>query len=248
MKRVASLFVVLCALLWSGMSRADDKTITLTSLDWPPYTSATLQAQGASAAVAKAAFEAMGYKLKIEFYPWSRAVDLAKNSKSHMGYFPEYYSADNAKTFTYSDAMGKGPLGFAERADAPVTWSKLSELASKKIGVVQDYVNTDEFDGMVAAKQLKVDVATDDSKNLLKLGGGRVDLAVVDQNVMNYLLNNDKDVKSLKGKIKFNSKLLEDKKLFICFKKGPAGDKVAKVFNDGLKKINVEQIMSQYLK
>ncbi|MBB5019274.1 polar amino acid transport system substrate-binding protein [Chitinivorax tropicus] len=227
---------------------ADDKTITLTSLEWPPYTGQALQNQGASAAVAKAAFEAMGYKLKIEFYPWSRAVGLVKTSKTHMGYFPEYHSTDNAKTFHYSDPIGKGPLGFAERADAPISWSRLSDLASKKIGVVQDYVNTDEFDGMVAAKQLKVDVATDDSKNLLKLGGGRIDLAVVDQNVMNYLLSNDKDLKSLKGKLKFNGKLLEDKNLFICFKKGPEGEKLAKLFNDGLKKINVDQIMGQHLK
>ena len=46
--------------------------------------------------------------------------------------------------------MGSGPLGFAELSIHPIQWSALPDLANYKIGVVSGYVNTAEFDEMVA--------------------------------------------------------------------------------------------------
>ncbi|QNM98577.1 substrate-binding periplasmic protein [Chitinimonas koreensis] len=229
------------------MAVAQAQTVKLASLDWPPYTGAKLPDQGASAAVAKAAFKAMGYDLVIEFYPWSRAVDSGKSDPAFAGYFPEYDSADVRKEFTLSEPMGSGPLGLAQRVDAPVSWSSIADLASKKVGVVQDYVNTAEFDARVAAKQQKVDVAPDDSRNLLKLGSGRNDLAVVDSNVFAYLMKTDPQLKPFAGKLAMNPKIMEDKKLYVCFKKNAEGQKWAKIFNDGLKKIDVKAIMAKHL-
>ncbi len=228
-------------------AQADNKTITLASLEWPPYTGAKLTEQGASVAVAKAAFKAMGYELKVQFFPWSRAVQLGKSDPGYAGYFPEYDSADLRKEFTLSEPMGNGPLGLAQRVDAPFNWSKITDLSAKKIGVVQDYVNTTEFDARVASKQQKVDVAIDDGKNLVKLGAGRLDLAVVDSNVFNYLMKTDPELKPFAGKLAMNAKVLEDKKLFICFKKDAEGQRIAKIFNEGLKKIDVNAIMAKHL-
>ncbi|QDQ28460.1 amino acid ABC transporter substrate-binding protein [Chitinimonas arctica] len=240
----------LCALggtFLLGTAQADSKTIVLASLDWPPYTGAKLPDQGASVAVAKAAFKAMGYDLKVEFYPWSRAVQLGKADPGYAGYFPEYDSADVRKDFTLSDPMGTGPLGLAQRIDAPVTWNSIADLANKKVGVVQDYVNTAEFDARVAAKQQRVDVAMDDGKNLLKLGSGRSDLAVVDSNVFTYLMKTDAELKPYVGKLAMNAKVLENKKLYICFKKDAEGQRIAKIFNEGVKKIDVNAIMAKHL-
>lgn len=249
MPRVKHLFAaLLLGVNLSGTVAANEKQVVLASLEWPPYTSNNLPEQGASVAVAKAAFKAMGYDLKVEFYPWSRAVDLGKKDAKFAGYFPEYYSDDVAKEFTLSEPMGSGPLGFAERSDAVVSWSKLADLSSKKIGVVQDYVNTSEFDARVAARQQSVDVAPDDGKNLLKLANKRIDLAVVDKNVLNYLLKTDNQLKSFQGKLQINAKLLEDKKLYVCFKKNADGQKIAKIYNEGLKKIDINSIMAKYLK
>ena len=82
---------------------AADKLIKLSSLDWPPYTGPSLADKGATAAVVKAAFEAAGYKVQIDFFPWERAVFLARDpSSGYAGYFPEYYSTDGEKDFLFS--------------------------------------------------------------------------------------------------------------------------------------------------
>lgn len=220
----------------------------MTSLDWPPYTNDKLPAQGATSAVVAEAMKASGNGLKVEFYPWTRTVNLAKTDAAYIAYFPEYYSKENAAEFLYSDPIGTGPLVFVERKSAPVTWTSYDSLKGKKIGVVKDYVNTDELDAKIASKALTADVAPDDVKNLLKLAAGRIDVAVVDVNVYHYLSKNDPSVKGVAGDLQINPKTLEDKKLFVCFKKSPEGEKALKAFNQGLKKVNVDEIMKKYIK
>ncbi|MCD8522104.1 MAG: transporter substrate-binding domain-containing protein [Saccharospirillaceae bacterium] len=227
-------------------AQADDKTVYLTSLSWPPYSDPQMAEQGASVAVAKAAFAAMGYNLVVEFYPWSRAVHLAKDQGSkYAGYFPEYYSDDIATEFTFSEAMGSGPLGFVQPAAKPVSWSSLDDLKAYQVGVVKDYVNTADFDAMVAAGQLKVSEVISDKNNIQKAAFGRIDLAVIDKNVLEYSVKTDPDLVKVKDKISFNDKLLEDKKLFICFKKDKQA--MADIFNEGLKKIDAAKIQADYL-
>jgi polar amino acid transport system substrate-binding protein len=236
---------LLCALL-TTTSLAAEK-IVLTSLDWPPYTGNTLKDQGASVAVAKAAFAAMGYDLVVEFYPWKRAVDLAKSDQQYDGYFPEYYADELKEDFVLSEPMGSGPLGFAELKTAPVAWSTLDDVAAKTIGVVSGYVNTAEFDARMEKGTLKTSATGSDLANLQKLNGKRVDLAVIDQHVLSYLLNTAPELAGVKNDIQFNPTILEDKKLYICFKKGNRGEELAKIFNQGIQKIDVNAIMANHL-
>lgn len=243
MKRLLALCF---SILLSSTALAEDKTVYLTSLDWPPYSGKDLPGGGASIQVARAAFEAMGYKLVVDFYPWSRAVNLAKDTNSkYAGYVPEYYSDSVAKEFHYSDVMGNGPLGFAEQTAKPITWNSHDDLSKYSIGVVQDYVNEAEFDKRVADGRIKVQAVTSDATNLVKLANGRIDMAVVDKNVMDYLIKTEPRLKGKGDKIQFNSKMLEDKKLYVCFKKNALGEKLLKVFNEGLKKIDVDAIMKK---
>ncbi|WP_430459683.1 substrate-binding periplasmic protein [Thalassolituus sp. LLYu03] len=223
-----------------------DNTVYLTSLSWPPYSDPDMAQQGASVAVAKAAFEAMGYKLVVDFYPWSRAVHLAKDGSSkYAGYFPEYYSDDVAKEFVFSEAMGSGPLGFVQNAAKPVSWGSLDDLKKYQVGVVKDYVNTADFDAMVAAGALKVSEVISDKNNIQKAAFGRIDMAVIDRNVLEYSVKTDPELKKIADKVSFNDKLLEDKKLFVCFKHTQSD--IAKIFNEGLTKIDVAKIQADYL-
>lgn len=225
---------------------SQDNELSLSSLEWPPYTSDSLAEKGAASAVVTAAFKAMGYTLKIKFFPWERAVLMAKTDKQIAGYFPEYYSVDNENNFVYSDPIGIGPLGFAQRKDSPVKWSSLKDLKGISIGTVDGYINTAEFDDMAAAKTLKIEPVTDDATNLVKLGNKRIKLAVVDKNVLTYLLNNERNAQTYKDAIEFNSSILENKKLFVCFRKDAEGVRMAGILNQGLKKINPEKIMADY--
>ncbi len=236
LKNAAACAALLTTLSASVMA----ESVNLASLDWPPYTGAKLPGQGISAQVVTAVFAKAGIDSQFKFLPWQRAVDTARSDASFVGYFPEY--ADPSSPCLFSEPIGHGPLGFAEQSGKPIVWSALGDLKSIKIGVVAGYVNTAEFDRMVAADELKADVATSDELNLLKLANGRFDLAVVDQNVMQYLLQTSPKLKPLAAKLQFNTKLLEDKSLHVCFTNSPAGKQALAKFNEALKQVDVQQL------
>ncbi|ARU58470.1 succinate dehydrogenase [Oleiphilus messinensis] len=189
----------------------------------------------------------MGYELVVDFLPWSRAVSEAKNDASqYAGYFPEYYSDAVADEFVFSDPMGSGPLGLVENKNNPVTWQTLEDLQPLVVGVVQDYVNTDEFDARVAQGKQKVQAVTSDATNIKKVAGNRVPVAIIDANVFAYLLKSDPSLKPFSEHVQMNEKILENKKLYICFKNNDFGKEIAQIFNEGLKKVDVQAIMKQY--
>ena len=222
-------------------------TYHMTSLEWPPYSGAKLDNQGASIAVAKAAFKAMGHDLVVEFFPWSRSVKMAqKDGSKYIGYFPEYFY--ETEDFHFSEVMGSGPLGFVEAKKKPISWEKVADIKNYKIGVVQDYVNTKELDDMIAKGEIKAEAVVSDDKNVLKVAGGRLDAAVIDSNVLDYLKLNSKPVRRVSKDVQMNKKLLVDKKLYVAFKNTKEGRAVAKIFNEGLKKIDIDAIMKENMK
>ena len=220
--------------------------VHLTSLSWPPYADPQLPQQGASIAVARAAFAAVGYELVVDFYPWSRAVYLAGDEGSeYAGYFPEYFSQAISQEFIFSDAMGSGPLGLVQNAAKPLLWQNLADLTHFRIGVVKDYVNTREFDALVAANVLQVAEVLTDKSNIQKTAYLRIDGAVIDRNVLEFSLKTDPELQPLAGKVSFNERLLENKQLYVCFKK--SRPEVARLFNEGLQKIDAAKIQADYL-
>lgn len=246
---IALRILLLMLTLVCVTSAHGQKKVYFTSLEWPPYSGENLKGQGASVAVARAAFDAMGYELHVDFYPWARTVGLAKrNDSRYHGYFPEYYSADIAETFLFSEPMGKGPLGLIEHMAKPVAWQSIDDLSNFKIGVVRGYVNTDELDKRIADGRIKVEPVVADLDNLKKLTVGRLELAVMDPNVFRYLMANEPALAKHQRALQVNPKLLEEKDLYLCFKNTDEGRELLAIFNEGLKQIDVKGIMADYLR
>ncbi|MCP4105195.1 MAG: amino acid ABC transporter substrate-binding protein [Desulfobacteraceae bacterium] len=247
-KIICSFFVFLLVCFISGQLCADNKTLYFSSLDWPPYTGEHLPDHGANAIVVRSAFAAMGYELKISFFPWARTVKVAEKDKEYVGYFPEYYAKKLEKDFIFSDPIGNSPLGFVEKKDGPVSWKSLDDLKNITVGTVNEYINTEEFDRKTANGELKVESVVDDSTNLRKVAADRIPLAVIDKYVMQYLMKTRESLKDKKDILQFNSRLLENKKLYLCFRKNAEGEQLVKIFNQGLKKINIERITEDYFR
>ena len=227
---------------------AEEQTVKLTSLEWPPFSGAQLPGLGASAAVARAALGAADTALEVEFYPWQRAVKTGLETAGYAGYFPEYYSVELTEKCLFSEPAGASPLGFVERRDGPVTWNSLDDLAPVVIGTVNGYVNTEEFDKRVADGRIKVESVVDDLTNIRKVANHRIRLAVIDRNVLDYLLVSEPSVADVRASLQFNARPLEVKKLYICFRKDAIGASAKRRFDDGLGKIDVQAIMADALR
>lgn len=225
-----------------------DPSVKLTSLDWPPFSGAELPGLGASVAVSRAAFGAVGTGLEVEFYPWQRAVKTGLEAPGYAGYFPEYYSEELKDKCLFSEPAGESPLGFVERKDAPLPWSTLDDLATVTIGTVSGYVNGDEFDKRAADGRIKVEAMVDDVTNVRKVANNRIRAAVIDRNVLEYLLASEPSLADTRANLQFNARPLEVKKLYICFRKDAAGVAAKRMFDEGLGKIKVQNVMDDALR
>ncbi|MGH8105062.1 MAG: substrate-binding periplasmic protein [Arenimonas sp.] len=212
--------------------------VRLATLEWEPYIGTRMPDQGYSAALVRAAFADQGVKVEITFYPWARALLLARTGEVD-GLMPEYFDASRETEFEYSAPFPGGPLVLYKRRADSIAFSTdpvknqdaaLRALKAKRFGVVRGYLNTPVFD---AAKYLKKEEANDDATNLRKLVYGRIDLAVIDRRVAEHLIRTD--YPDYANKIEPMSPALAENPLYIAFsRKSPHKSEALATFNRGL--------------
>ncbi len=88
--------------------------------------------------------------------------------------------------------------------------------------------------------------STNDITNLKKLIRKRIDAAVIDKFVLEYLKATDSSLKPGGENLRFNVRPLEDKTLYLCFRDDEAGRAMLQAFNAGLAKVNADEIADNY--
>lgn len=218
-----------------------ENTILIATLDWQPYIGQDLKNYGYVYQLVKEIFEDKGYKVQIQFYPWSRTMQKALSGEVD-GYFPEYFNEELKKDFYFSNPYPGGPVGFYGRKDVQYQFKTQYDmkdfraLIPYQIGIVRGYTNTKYFD---EAKYLKKQETVDDLSNLKKLYYNRVQLIFIDPNVANYLIKTYLIQKypDYFEKTYFLEPELEYKNLYVCInKKVPNAKKKINDFNEGLLK------------
>lgn len=211
--------LIVCALCMPAA--AAEQAVRLASLFWPPYTGRDLPMQGTTTEAVRELLDRHGYTLSVDFMPWARAIKVVEGpSSGYDGYFPEYYTEELGQRCTLAGPIGESPLGFVVRADRAdtISWDRLEDLKQYRIGLVQDYINTDEFDALVADGTLAVELTTADQQNILKVASGRLDMAVIDSNVLSWLIEHDNQVRTVGHLVTFHETLLARQELFVCFR------------------------------
>ena len=91
-------------------------------------------------------------------------------------------------------------------------------------------------------------VVTSDEINVQKVLGGRIDAAVIDANVLNYMLTHSSKLAKDKDQVQMNAKLLMNKDLYIAFRNDAEGKKWQDIYDQGLSKIDINALMTEHLK
>lgn len=249
-KNLCQYVLAACVLLAVILSvSAQEKVVRLASLEWLPYVGKELPQQGMSAWIAASALQKSGHQLKVEYFPWKRAMQLGGHDTNYAGYFPAYYTKERAQECHFSQPMGSSTLGLAYLKSAPLEWKHITDLAlpaKQPIGVVFGYSNGAEFDGLVKFGRLKVDVANSDSQNLRKLLLGRLRAVVIDEAVLRYLLKTEVGLKPQASQIQFHPRALAALKLHVCFQRNAQGLEHKTVFDRALQEMDLAKLADEY--
>lgn len=169
---------------------------------------------------------------------------MEARKKISYGYFPAW-PEDCQEGFTFSEPISHSPLGLVERRNHPLLFNKLSDLKKYTLGIVQDYGNTVEFNKLVKQGVLKPEIVTTDTLNVRKVAMGRIDGALIDENVLKHILTFENP--ELASSVQFNKKILELKPLGICFRNDLATELNAKL-KTALKSHQSQKQVDLYLK
>ncbi|MGH8493922.1 MAG: substrate-binding periplasmic protein [Moraxellaceae bacterium] len=215
-------------------SKPDQKNPVLLTLEWPPYTSVKLPDNGHIAKRVKAAYAALGQEAKIGFFSWRRAMRLPYTDRRFTAFFPAYPSAERKQVCHLSDPIGMSQLGLVQRSQSPLQWTRTEDLKRYRLGVVTAYSNEESLDRLIKDGTVKILATETDAENLINLARGRVNAAVIDAYVFNWLMKNDARLQPWQGKLQMNERLLVTWPLFVCFRKDAEGAAQRDLFNSGL--------------
>lgn len=226
---------------------ASEKTVTIVTLNWLPYSGRFLPNYGIAPELISAAYREMGYKVKYDFMAWTKALREMAEGKYDAA-ANAYYTAERAEKFLFSESYMESPVVFYKRKDTPIRWNNsLEELKPYRIGVVRGYVTSPEFD---KANFLDKKVSKTELLNLKKLILKQADLIVTDRFSGRYLIS-EKLPEHEKDLLMPLSPPLYVHKLHLIFsKKVPDAPRKLEAFNSGLKAIikngSMKRILAKY--
>lgn len=243
---IGAVFALFASLKIGAPVAAEE--VTVTTLEWAPYTGSSLPELGATSLVVRQAFEQAEMEAEVAFLPWKRAISEAKNG-APVAYFPGYHCR-HTDGFISSEPVGNGPLGLAEHVEAPISWTVVDDLGEQKlkIGTVLGYANTAEFDEKAGTGWVRAISAQDDLTNLKKLLRKRIDAVVIDKLVLLHLLATEPQLKDQAHLIQFDETPLEEKLLHVCFNDSDEGRALRDRFNQGLAQLDTDAIVDSYFK
>lgn len=240
------LLPLLIAIPVQASPPAAQGVMRLASLEWLPYVGAGLEREGWSSFVADTAARQFGYRAKVEYFPWTRAMQLGTRDPQYVGYFPAYYTEERARTCHFSAPIGSSTVGLAYLKSAPLQWSSLQDLAGRRIGAVAGFSNGSAFDSMVREGKLLVDTSPSDMLNLRKLLAGRVDIVVIDKLALRYLLATEPGLARKRNQFAFHDKPLAELSLHVCFQRTPAGRELQQAFDQAIQSMPLRKLEWEY--
>jgi len=209
----------------------DEKRVSLTYLNYPPFCDETLSNEGPISEIITEAFKHEGYSVQLEQLPWARALKWTKQGK-YDGIFTAWYRKSREEFFLYSDPLPKNELVLFKRKDSKINFQHYSELKPYTIGVVRGYVNPSE----IIDAGLTLETVNTDKQNLQKLIQSRLDMSLTDRSVGRFILTTQLGVNA--DKVDWLEPPVKTELQYLMFSKASVDHKAKhKSFNRGLQAI-----------
>lgn len=120
-------------LLWAlSLPGQATETIQLVTGEFAPYTGAQLPNGGVLTELVHTLFTRLGHPVTVDYLPWKRGYQETLNGK-FSATFPYSFSPEREKDVLFSAPLRSEPVHFFVRADAPLTYSVLTDLRGARL-------------------------------------------------------------------------------------------------------------------
>ena len=179
LRPLASIALVFLA----GISFAGDNRLVISTGEFSPWTDSQSEHSGFTNRVIREALNRQGYSVEFRYWPWKRALEIARSGKVDATSF-WYISAENKRDFLYSQAISehKEVFFYLKQNNIP-NWEKLEDLKELRIGATRGFTYTEAFWRLHKAGVLDVEEVDNDELNFKKLLRGRIHIFPAEEHV-----------------------------------------------------------------
>jgi polar amino acid transport system substrate-binding protein len=150
-------------------------SIRLTNGEWQPYLSKDVPHHGIASHIISESFALVGVEVEYGFFPWSRAMKLAKEG-TWDGSAVWSESEERLANFFFSDPVIDSSWVFFHLKDQAFDWVGYEDLANLKVGGTVEYYYSDDFEAAEAAGAFSTIRGRSDEVGLENLLRGRIDV------------------------------------------------------------------------
>lgn len=179
----ALLLLIICQVL----AHADQaKDLRVTASPWSPYVSRDLPGHGIAVSIVTTVLKRAGYKPSFALEQWPRDLEGARQGEYDV-IASIWFTDERAQDLVFSEPIFENRIKLLVRTDSDIKLSRPEALKGYRVGVVEDYAYTQG-----AYRDLPVEIVKSAllEENLQKLLAGDIDIAVSDEQVALYTLNN----------------------------------------------------------
>jgi polar amino acid transport system substrate-binding protein len=236
MSKRGSIFALatLLAMAWgAGASAQTSQSIRLTNGEWQPYLSKDVAHHGLASHIITEAFALVGVEVEYGFFPWSRAMKLAKEG-TWDGSAVWGDSEERHQNFFFSEPVIYTSWVFFHLKDNEFDWSSYEDLGDIKVGGTVEYYYSDDFEAAEAAGVFRTIRGRSDEVGLTNLLKGRIDV-FPGEVMVTYAQIRDAFSSDEASLFVHHPKRIVDRPLYLLFsKKVPGNEQMRDHFNEGL--------------
>ena len=212
------------------------ETIRITNGEWQPFLSKDVPHYGFASHIVTEAFALVGVEVEYGFFPWSRAMKLAREGMWD-GTAVWGTSEERLQQFHFSDAVVPTTYVFFHLKTTPFDWDDYDDLGDLKIGGTVEYSYSDAFKAAEAAGIFRTIRGRSDEVSLKNLLKGRIDV-FPGEVMVTYEQIRDTFSEQEAALFTHHAKPIVDKPLFVLLNKGvPGNEHMRDLFNEGLKQL-----------
>lgn len=147
MRSVLSLLFFIVLILMTGPVQSFAESIRLVSGEWPPYCSQNPEQPGITTEIVLSAFEAVGVKTRLDFFPWPRCERMVCCGMDVIA-FPYVQTAarDQFALFSIPMLTEKTYLYYSRRHMSHFDFTGYKQLQNYRVGTLNGFVHQELFE------------------------------------------------------------------------------------------------------
>lgn len=245
-KIIPTFFLLLFNLIIRPVfANPNDKIITISSGEWPPYISENLKFNGIAARIIRDSFALQGYSVEFGWFPWKRTYHHVRTGSWNASAIWAK-TEQRSKEVLFSDPIIDSNTVLFFRKDSLIEWQSYQDLSSIIIGATDGYFNGNEFKAAEEKGLITVERTSSERNNFKKLAAQRIDAVVAELGTGIEIMRKELTFEQRENIVIGQKEISSFSNHLVFSKQLNNAEQLVEEFNQGLFKLNKNGKINEY--